>query len=80
MSEKTEDARKVLVLGDFVAGGLAERAGGRLRGECRGHRRFADQRFNPASSVTNFFNWPESITGFLEEEEPDVVINHDWGQ
>ncbi|MCG6114581.1 MAG: DUF459 domain-containing protein [Mesorhizobium sp.] len=71
--EKSEDARKVLVLGDFVAGGLAEGL----------EVAFAENADVIVASQTNgssglvrddFFNWPESITGFLDQEEPDVVI------
>lgn len=71
--EKSEDARKVLVLGDFVAGGLgegldiafAENAGVVIA-----------SRTNGSSGLVrdDYFNWPENIVGFLEAEEPDIVI------
>jgi len=71
--EKTEDARKVLVLGDFVAGGLAE---GLEVAFAENAEVIVASQTNGSSGLVrdDFFNWPESITGFLEEEEPDVVI------
>ncbi|MGY6707628.1 MAG: SGNH/GDSL hydrolase family protein [Rhizobiaceae bacterium] len=71
--EKSEDASKVLVMGDFVAGGLGE---GLEVAFAENADIVVTARTNGSSGLVrdDFFNWPENITGFLEEEEPDIVI------
>ncbi len=71
--EKTPDARIVLVVGDFMAGGLAEGL----------DTAFAD---NPAVKVVSrsngssgfvrddFYNWPAQIKSVIEAEKPAVVV------
>lgn len=71
--EKTPDARVVLVVGDFLAGGLAEGL----------DTAFADnpavkivERSNGSSGFVreDFYNWPEKIKSLIETEKPSVVI------
>jgi len=71
--EKSEDARKVLVLGDFVAGGLSE---GLDVAFAENPDIFVASRTNGSSGLVrdDFFDWPGNIAEFLEEEEPDIVI------
>jgi hypothetical protein len=71
--EKTNDARVVLVVGDFLAGGLAEGL----------DTAFAD---NPAIRIVarsngssgfvrdDFYNWPVEIKSLIETEKPAAVI------
>ncbi|CDX32058.1 conserved exported hypothetical protein [Mesorhizobium sp. SOD10] len=71
--EKTSDARVVLVVGDFLAGGLAEGL----------DTAFAD---NPAVRIVSrangssgfvredVYNWPAQIKSLIETEKPAVVI------
>lgn len=71
--EKTNDARVVLVVGDFLAGGLAEGL----------DTAFAD---NPAVRIVarsngssgfvrdDVYNWPAQIKSLIETEKPAVVI------
>ncbi|RWM30690.1 DUF459 domain-containing protein [Mesorhizobium sp.] len=71
--EKTPDARVVLVVGDFLAGGLAEGL----------DTAFAD---NPAVRIVSrsngssgfvredFYNWPVEIKSLIETEKPSVVV------
>lgn len=71
--DKSEDARKILVLGDFVAGGLGE-------GLDVAFSENADvvvaTRTNGSSGLVrdDYYDWPGQITGILEEEQPDIVI------
>ncbi|MDX8511859.1 SGNH/GDSL hydrolase family protein [Mesorhizobium captivum] len=71
--EKAPDARVVLVVGDFLAGGLAEGL----------DDAFAD---NPAVRIVvrsngssgfvrdDFYNWPVEIKSLIETEKPSVVV------
>jgi hypothetical protein len=71
--EKAPDARVVLVVGDFLAGGLAEGL----------DTAFAD---NPAVRIVarsngssgfvrdDFYNWPVEIKSLIETEKPSVVV------
>ncbi|CDX11327.1 conserved exported hypothetical protein [Mesorhizobium sp. ORS 3324] len=71
--EKAPDARVVLVVGDFLAGGLAEGL----------DDAFAD---NPAVRIVSrsngssgfvrddFYNWPVEIKSLIETEKPSVVV------
>ncbi|TPM33033.1 DUF459 domain-containing protein [Mesorhizobium sp. B2-3-5] len=73
MVEKTPDARTVLVVGDFMAAGLAEGL----------DTAFADNpgvnivaRSNGSSGFVrdDFYNWPERIKSLIETEKPAVVV------
>jgi uncharacterized protein len=71
--EKSEDARKVLVVGDFVAGGLGE-------GLETAYGENADVVIVTRSSGSSglvrddYYDWPGTLGGILEAEEPDIVI------
>lgn len=71
--EKAPDARVVLVVGDFLAGGLAEGL----------DVAFADNptvrivsRSNGSSGFVrdDFYNWPVEIKSLIETEKPSVVV------
>ncbi|WP_137933558.1 SGNH/GDSL hydrolase family protein [Mesorhizobium comanense] len=73
VAEKAPDARTVLVVGDFMASGLAEGL----------DAAFAD---NPAVRIVvrsngssgfvrdDFYNWPEQIKSLIETEKPAAVV------
>ena len=73
IAEKAPDARIVLVVGDFMASGLAEGL----------DIAFAD---NPAIRIVarsngssgfvrdDFYNWPEQIKSLIETEKPAAVV------
>ena len=71
--EKTADAKVVLVVGDFLAGGVAE-----------GLSDMFDQdadirvvnRANGSSGIVrdDFFNWPAEIGGILDADKPAAVV------
>jgi hypothetical protein len=71
--EKSEDARKILVLGDFVAGGLGE---GLNVAFAENAEVIITSRTNGSSGLVrdDYFDWPGRIAGVLEEEQPDIVI------
>ncbi|ESY22896.1 MULTISPECIES: DUF459 domain-containing protein [unclassified Mesorhizobium] len=71
--EKTPDARVVLVIGDFMAYGLAEGL----------ETAFADnanvrivERANGSSGFVrdDVYNWPEQVKSLVETEKPSVVV------
>ncbi|ESX23807.1 DUF459 domain-containing protein [Mesorhizobium sp. LSJC264A00] len=71
--EKTPDARVVLVIGDFMANGLAEGL----------ETAFADnanvrivERANGSSGFVrdDVYNWPEQVKSLVETEKPSVVV------
>ncbi len=71
--EKTDDARKVLVVGDFVAGGLGEGL----------ETAFAEKpnvvvvtRANGSSGLVrqDYYDWPGTIGGLVDEVRPTVVV------
>lgn len=71
--DKLDNARKVLVVGDFLAGGLADGL----------QAAFADlpgvivvDRSNGSSGFVrdDYYDWPGQISGILEEEEPAIVV------
>jgi uncharacterized protein len=71
--DKSEDARKVLVVGDFVTGGLGEGL----------EDAYGDNpdvaivtRSNGSSGLVrdDYYDWPGNLQGILETEEPDIVI------
>ncbi|MER9947006.1 DUF459 domain-containing protein [Mesorhizobium sp. M0047] len=71
--EKAPDARAVLVVGDFMAAGLAEgldtafaeNAGVRIVVRSNGSSGFVRD---------DFYNWPEQIKSLIETEKPAAVI------
>ncbi|TGQ71165.1 DUF459 domain-containing protein [Mesorhizobium sp. M00.F.Ca.ET.186.01.1.1] len=71
--DKTPDARTVLVVGDFMASGLAEGL----------DTAFADNpgvrivvRSNGSSGFVrdDFYNWPEQVKSLIESEKPSAVV------
>lgn len=71
--EKSEDAKRVLVVGDFLAGGLAD---GLREAYAENAEIAVVSRSNGSSGLVrdDFFDWPGEIGGILEAEEPDAVI------
>jgi uncharacterized protein len=71
--DKQEDARVLLVVGDFLAGGLAEGLG-RVYAEDPTVR--VVDRSNGSSGFVrdDFYDWPGRIGTILEEEKPAVVV------
>lgn len=71
--EKLENARAVLVVGDFMAGGLAEglqdayaqSPGVRVEARANGSSGFVRE---------DFYDWPGQIGGLIEEVKPAVVV------
>ncbi|MHB2263890.1 SGNH/GDSL hydrolase family protein [Aliihoeflea sp. PC F10.4] len=70
---KADDARKVLVVGDFVAGGLAE--GLETAFEADASVAIVN-RSNGSSGLVrdDYFDWPGSLEPMIEEIEPSAVI------
>lgn len=71
--EKQDDARKILVVGDFIGGGLAE--GLDVAFAVDPGIRVAS-RINGSSGFVrgDHFDWPSAIGGILDEEKPAVVV------
>lgn len=70
---KADDARKVLVVGDFVAGGLAE--GLEVASEADASVEIVG-RPNGSSGLVrdDYYDWPGSLAAMLEEIEPAIAI------
>ncbi|ODT17691.1 MAG: hypothetical protein ABS57_07710 [Mesorhizobium sp. SCN 65-12] len=73
VAEKAQDARVILVVGDFMASGLAEGL----------DTTFADNtgvkvvvRSNGSSGFVreDFYNWPQQVKSLIETEKPAVVV------
>lgn len=71
--EKLENARTVLVVGDFLAGGLAE---GLEEAFAQAPGIRVTARANGSSGFVrdDYYNWPASIGAILEEEKPAAVL------
>lgn len=73
MVEKAEDARRILVIGDFLAGSLAD-------GLEAAYAENADMlvvgRTNGSSGLVrdDFYDWPENITAILDAEKPAALV------
>ncbi|MBX9465908.1 MAG: DUF459 domain-containing protein [Aquamicrobium sp.] len=71
--EKAEDASRVLVVGDFLGGGLAD-------GLASAYEQNADvvivNRTNGSSGLVrdDYYDWPGSISTLIDEEKPDAVV------
>lgn len=71
--EKLDNARKILVVGDFMAKGLydglkvafAQSPGVRVLEETSGSSGLVRD---------DYFDWPENLPGFLDEHQPTIVI------
>jgi hypothetical protein len=71
--EKLADAKIVLVVGDFLASGLAE---GLTEAYAGNPRVKVVDRSNGSSGFVrdDFFDWPGEIAGILEAEKPSAVV------
>lgn len=71
--QKAENARKVIVVGDFMAGNLADGLAERLSDK-------ADilivDRDNGSSGLVrdDYYDWPSELLAIVEREKPDVLI------
>lgn len=72
---KNENAVKVLVVGDFVADGLAR---GLVDAFADSPNVVVQRRVNGSSGFVrnDFYDWPGQIGGILEEVEPAILIVH----
>lgn len=71
--EKLADAKIVLVVGDFLASGLAE---GLTEAYAENPRVKVVDRSNGSSGFVrnDFFDWPGEIAGIVEEEKPSAIV------
>ncbi|EHK57687.1 DUF459 domain-containing protein [Allomesorhizobium alhagi] len=71
--EKIDDAKIVLVVGDFLASGLAE---GLTEAYAENPRVKVVDRSNGSSGLVrdDFFDWPGEIAGIVEEEKPSAIV------
>ena len=71
--EKLENARTILVVGDFIASGLAEGLEEAFA-ESPGIRIVSRANGSSGFVRDDHYNWPAQIGGILEEEKPAVVL------
>lgn len=70
---KSETAKRILVIGDFVAGGLAE-------GLEEAYAQSADvlvmATTNGSSGLVrdDYYDWPGTVGGLIQEHKPDIVV------
>ena len=71
--EKAEDASRVLVVGDFMAGGLAE---GLVTAYAEEARVLVVERANGSSGLVrnDHYDWPGNIGSVIDEEKPTAVV------
>src|SRR5690606_23601856 len=71
--EKAEDAKKVLVVGDFLASGLAD---GLTAAFAENPDVRVVERANGSSGLVrdDHYDWPGNIDAVIEEEKPAVVV------
>lgn len=71
--EKAEDAKRVLVVGDFMAGGLAEGLATAYGEEARV---LVVDRANGSSGLVrdDHYDWPGNIGAVIDEQKPSAVI------
>lgn len=71
--EKLANAKKVLVVGDFVAGGLGEGLKAAFE-DAPGV--IVDVQSNGSSGLVraDYFNWPDELRRMIAERKPDVVV------
>ncbi len=71
--EKAPDAKTVLVIGDFMAGGLAE--GLSTTFETEASVRIIDKSEGSSGFVRDdVYNWPQNTAGLISETKPNVVV------
>ncbi|MBB6413137.1 SGNH/GDSL hydrolase family protein [Mesorhizobium sangaii] len=73
IAEKVPDARTVLVVGDFMASGLAEGLDTAFA-ENTGIRIVARSNGSSGFVRDDFYNWPEQIKTLIETEKPAAVV------
>ncbi|MCR9124230.1 MAG: DUF459 domain-containing protein [Phyllobacteriaceae bacterium] len=73
--EKSENAQRILVVGDFVADGLAR---GLTDAFAASPNIVIERRVNGSSGFVrdDFYNWPGEIGAILEEVKPSVLVVH----
>ncbi|MBK8457431.1 MAG: DUF459 domain-containing protein [Phyllobacteriaceae bacterium] len=71
--EKAADARVVLVVGDFVAGGLAEGLTAAMEGNANVR---LVERTNGSSGFVrdDYFNWPVEVASLIQSEKPAALV------
>ncbi|MCY0096562.1 SGNH/GDSL hydrolase family protein [Hoeflea ulvae] len=71
--EKLEDARKILVLGDFLANGAAD---GLTEAFAEAPGVVVVDRTNGSSGLVrdDYYNWPENAPGIVEEVQPAIIV------
>jgi hypothetical protein len=71
--DKADDARRVLVIGDFLAGGMAD---GLVEAFQENATVLVVDRSNGSSGLVrdDYFDWPASVGPMLEEEKPVAVV------
>lgn len=71
--EKLDNARKILVVGDFLAGGLGS---GMTAAFQDSPGIVIDTRSNVASGLVrdDYYNWPAQLTKFMDETKPAMVV------
>jgi hypothetical protein len=73
VAQKLDTARTVLVVGDFLGGGLAE--GLEVAFEEQPEIRVVDRTNGSSGFVRDdYYDWPGEIEGILEEEKPAAVV------
>lgn len=70
---KNPNARRVLVIGDFLAAGLAE---GLQDAFSQDAGTIIEARANTASGLVrdDYFNWPEKLSGYLDDVRPAALV------
>ena len=71
--EKLENARKVLVVGDFLAGGLAD---GLEESFAKSPGVVVVEQSSGSSGLVrdDYYDWPAELPGIIEEVKPDIVV------
>lgn len=71
--DKADDAKRILVIGDFLAGGLAE---GLTTAYAEEAQLRVISRSNGSSGLVrdDYYDWPGQIGQILETDEPDAVV------
>ena len=71
--EKAENARRILVAGDFIADGMSQ---GLIEAYDQVPNVVVDVRTNGSSGLVrdDFYNWPEKIVPIIEELKPTLVV------
>lgn len=71
--DKSDDASRILVVGDFMAAGLAD---GLEQAFAENSDIVVMERANGSSGLVrdDFYDWPAALPGIIEETEPDIVV------